>query len=133
MKTLTEFINEKLKLDDIPKLQKGGKWVDAKELKIDDICEGNIIVSRENNKYICITVDLAEKIFFKIFSNYKFKYVFVRKDRLSPVRYVYLEFKNTFPKHDTYSALDIMKVNTHKRSYKDVADLENDFKIIDKF
>lgn len=63
MKNFNTFITEKLTLNDISKMQIKGKWLDAKQFNITDLCSGNIVQLEDRQRFICTTIEIARERF----------------------------------------------------------------------
>lgn len=131
MKPLNDYINEKLKLSDINKDNLDDRWIDANHLKIKDLKSGNIIqVKDDNTRYICVSIEVAKERFRLLSGKYNYDLIFVSDHGT----YLGLDsYINTWPKNENIDTLDIVKVNTRIKSYKDYSDLARDLNIITTF
>lgn len=146
MKNFNEFINEKLTLNDISKMS--NRWVDANKLSFDNMKEGCIVETAENeahpndkidnnNRYIYVSAELAEPLL-GIEPDTKTGYVFLQKNKeIGDFAYLSAdEYVDAFPKFQksySYTDYTIKKVYIRKKQYKNSNELEKDLKNIDKF
>lgn len=133
MKNFIDFTNEKLTLDDISKMKLDGRWVSANTVQFEDLQEGNIIETINNERYICAPYKIANQLLHISLQNNPF--IFIRiKDFLSYGFMNYNSYCDTFPKTRLGSKqFTIKRVYTRKKSYKTAEELEKDLKNINKF
>ena len=135
MQKFKEFVNEKLTLDDISKMKSNGKWVDAENIKEEDLQEGNILEIADS-RYLAINPrNSANPI--NILQYYKKdSFIFIRENNLFGNIYSYIplsEYSKNFPYHNASSKWDIIKINTRRKEYKNQEEVIKDLKNIDKF
>ena len=127
MQKFKEFVNEKLTLDHISKMNPKGNWVDAKDLTFNDIHEGDIIETGGHTKYVVITEELAKQFISML--NTQSKYTFIRKDQSNTTfGYSYLTYsayKYTFPVNSFNSDSDfnIIRIYRQKKKLRTKQDL----------
>lgn len=133
MKNFIDFINEKLTLNDISKMKLGGRWVSANTIQFEDLQEGNIIETMNNERYICATHKIANQFLHISSQNDPFVFICIRD--FSSYGYMnYDSYCETFPKTRLGNKqFTIKRVYTRKKSYKTAEELEKDLKNINKF
>ena len=124
MKNFNTFITEKLTLNDISKMQIKGKWLDAKQFNITDLCSGNIVQREDRQRFICTTIEIARERF-SYLKNIAYIYDFI----LISDHGTYLRlnsYTGTFPLHKTTSKFNIDKINNRKKNYKNYTEVLED-------
>lgn len=132
MKKFQQFINEKLKLSDIDKMQPRGKWVDANNIKFEDLKEGYILELLNGKKYIIIPGIFAKKIFINSIINASNFYM-IRTNNITDSNYSFIqlyEYKQNYPNG---FISPIIKVYMREKEYKNVEAIKQDLKNINKF
>ena len=131
-----EFINEKLTLNDISKMKYQAAWRDASKFKLQDLEEGDIIITNEqifNNKYIVITRDLFNELTHARLKGGQ-ELLFVCND--DNIHYSHLlpqYYTDNLKDMDGNTEYDIIKVYKRPKKYTDINELKQDLKNIDKF
>lgn len=127
-----EYINEKLTLDDISKMNPKGNWVDAKSIRVEDITVGSIIEVAMGYKYIYIPTELAKK---QCGWNWAVgDFTLIRRDMGSISTYGYLHFRyHNFPKYDNENNFNIVKIKLREKDYTTKKEIDTDLDKLYKF
>ena len=127
MKKFQQYINEKLKLDDISKIAKN-HWIDASKLTLDDFKEGNIIQTGDN----CLYIVVPKKLFPRSVTLPRYindEFIFATLDySIGSVDYMSFEsYKNHYPFTDTHNyKFKILRIYNRKKSYKNPQEVYDD-------
>ena len=121
MKNLHNYLTEKLKLSDInPRYIE--RWVDAKELRLWDLKEGNVVETERGMRYIVVTKQFADNV---IGENGYNKITEFPLLLYKPGAYLRLDnYKNTYPENKNTRGFAIVRVYTREKSYITKKDLK---------
>ena len=144
MKTLSTFVNEKLKLSDINKEELGlkEKWYHSSQITYEDLCEGCIMELCNNdpdNRFILVNKKFALELFKADgvvlkednYSDYLFVHIRPRK-LWSKTKYGFIDaadYKKDFPNEVSHSLyFKISRVYMKEKIYDNITDLKEDLK-----
>lgn len=114
MKDLSDYLTEKLKLSDI-NLHSVERWVDAKELRLSDLREGNVVETKNGSRYIVVTKQFADNVIGETGYNKITEFPLLL---YKPGVYLRLDnYENTYPENKYSRSNAIVRVYTREKSY----------------
>ena len=134
MKKFQQYINEKLKLDDINKMKHHINWVDVNKIKsITDLEEGNLVKTYSGKVYIVVLTEMIDKVQ-PVYTSYN--YVLARKNPNvcvdEPASFFYMGFESYmkhFPQTNARTEdYKITNISFRKKHYKNIEEFNVDAK-----